>query len=95
MASDYLPEGVGKLLWLVQMRSDSSHFDSDKTELRPDEAPLGLANVFAHPSPLPELFLKLARSLHVIIRFEVAGCCLHDATKNVMQLHVWEGSPTG
>ena len=74
------------------MSSDSSHFDSNKSEFRRDETLLGTANLLVRHNPLPELFLKLAKSLHLITRFEVAGCCLHNAAKNVMQLHVWEGA---
>ena len=74
------------------MSSDSSHFDSDNPELRRDEALFGMASLAGRHSPPPELFLKLAKSLRSVTRFDVAGCCLHDATKSVMRLYVWEGT---
>ena len=74
------------------MSSDSSHFDFDKTVFHRDETLLGMANLLGRDSLVPELFLKLVENLRLTTRFDVAGCCLHDADKNVLQLYIWEGA---
>src|SRR3982074_1168821 len=39
---------------------------------------------------LATLFHDLAGRLHLVVRFDYLACVLHDATSNVMRLHVLE-----
>jgi len=91
ISRDYLPEGVRKFVWLVQMSSESSHFDSDNAKLRRYEALLSMADVIVHHGSLPELFTGLTKYLHSAAILKLAIFCLHDPAKSVMHLHICEG----
>jgi hypothetical protein len=39
---------------------------------------------------LPELFVAIAQRLRRVVAAETAKLSLHDPTKNVMRLHLWE-----
>jgi hypothetical protein len=70
--------------------SSDSHFDSDP-DFRRYEALLEMADLMVlHPS-LPELFAEMAERLRKVTAAEFANFSLHDATKNVMRLYIWEG----
>ena len=75
---------------LAQMSTDS-HFDSD-AELQRYEALLEMADLVVHHHSLPELFAAMAERLRQVIAADAANFSLYDSEKNVMRLHVWEGS---
>ncbi|HVO81750.1 MAG TPA: sigma 54-interacting transcriptional regulator [Terriglobales bacterium] len=56
------------------------------------EALLAMADIMVHHRSLPELFSELAKRLHEVTAFELASCALHDPEKQVMRLHIWEGT---
>jgi len=62
-----------------------------EADLRRYEALLQMADLVVRHHSLEELFSNLAQRLHTVIQFEVAGFCLHDPARNVLQLRVWEG----
>jgi formate hydrogenlyase transcriptional activator len=68
-----------------------SHFE-ENDERRSQEALLQVADLIVRQSTLPELSQELVRLLHRFFPFQAAGFCLHDSTKNVMQLIVCEGA---
>jgi len=65
-------------------------FDSDG-ELRRYETLLQMADLVVHHRGLAELFRELAERLREFAAFELATFSLHDSSKNVMRVHVWEG----
>jgi len=67
------------------------HFDSDG-ELRRYETLLHMADLVVHHRGLAELFRELAQRLREFAAFELATFSLHDSSKNVMRVHVWEGA---
>ena len=67
------------------------HFDSDG-ELRRYETLLHMADLVVHHRGLAELFRELAERLREFAAFELATFSLHDSSKNVMRVHVWEGA---
>ena len=85
-----LLEGARSFPGSKQMTSNS-HFDSD-ADLGRYEALLAMADLMVHHRSLPELFAELAERLHKVAAFEIANFSLYDPAKNVMRLHVWEGS---
>jgi hypothetical protein len=64
-------------------------FDSHG-ELRRYETLLHLADVVVHHRGLDELFRELAEHLREFAAFELATFSLHDSSKNVMRVHLWE-----
>ena len=44
---------------------------------------------------LPELFTALSERLHKVTSFEIANFSLHDPSRNVMRVHIWEGDVAG
>jgi formate hydrogenlyase transcriptional activator len=67
-----------------------SHFDPD-ADLR-YEALLEMADLMVLHRSLPELFLEMACRLRKVTAAEFANFSLHDPTKNVMRLHLWESN---
>lgn len=53
---------------------------------------LQLADVVVRQSTVAGLSRELVQCLHRFFPFEVAGFCLHDPSKNVMRLTVWNGA---
>ena len=70
--------------------SSDSHFDSDP-DFRRYEALLEMADLMVLHRSLPELFAEMAERLRKVTAAEFANFSLHDATKNVMRLYIWEG----
>ncbi len=70
--------------------SSDSHFDSD-ADLRRYEALLEMADLMVHHRSLPELFVEMAERLRKVAAAEFANFSLHDSTRNVMRLYLWEG----
>jgi formate hydrogenlyase transcriptional activator len=70
--------------------STDRHFDSDP-DLRRYEALLELGDLVVQHHSLPELFVAIAQRLQRVVAAETAKLSLHDPTKNVMRLHLWEG----
>jgi formate hydrogenlyase transcriptional activator len=70
--------------------SSDSHFDSD-ADLRRYEALLEMADLMVLHRSLPELFVEMAERLRRVAAAEFANFSLHDPTKNVMRLYIWEG----
>ena len=68
-----------------------SYLDSNG-ELRRYETLLQMADLVVHHRGLAELFRELAELLREFAAFELATFSLHDSSKNVMRVHVWEGS---
>jgi formate hydrogenlyase transcriptional activator len=77
--------------WGSRKLSSDSHFDSD-ADLRRYEALLEMADLVVHHHSLPELFVAMAERLRQVAAADAANFSLYDPTKNVMRLHVWEGS---
>lgn len=69
------------------------HFEENE-ESRSHEALLQVADVVVRQSTLAELSRDLVQCLHRFFQFEFAGSCLHDPSKNVMRLTLWEGATT-
>jgi formate hydrogenlyase transcriptional activator len=65
-----------------------SHFESDTDRY---EALLAMADLMVLHRSLPELFAEMAGRLRKVTAAEFANFSLHDPTKNVMRLHLWEG----
>ena len=74
--------------------STDSHFDSE-AELQRYEALLEMADLVVHHHSLPELFVAMAERLRQLIAADAANFSLYDPIKNMMRLHVWEGSDVG
>lgn len=71
--------------------STDIHFDSD-ADLRRYEALLEMADLVVHHHNLPELFVAMAQRLRQVTAAEAANFSLYDPIRNVMRLHLWEGS---
>src|SRR2546430_3654104 len=54
------------------------------------EALLEVGEAIAQQRDLPALFHDLARRLHSVVDFDFLTLVLHDASRNVMRLHVLE-----
>src|SRR5258706_14719185 len=54
------------------------------------EALLEVSEAIAQQRDLPALFHDLAARLHSVIDFDFLSLVLHDASRNVMRLHVLE-----
>ena len=68
-----------------------SHFESE-VDLRRYEALLEMADLMVHHHDLPELFLAMAERLRQVVAADAANFSLYDPIKNVMRLHLWQGS---
>ena len=53
-----------------------------------------MADLVVHHQSLPELFVAMAERLRQVVAAEAANFSLYDSTRNVMRLHLWEGSGT-
>ena len=51
-----------------------------------------MADLVVHHQSLPELFVAMAERLRQVVAAEAANFSLYDPTKNVMRLHLWQGS---
>ncbi|MGH9503378.1 MAG: sigma 54-interacting transcriptional regulator [Terriglobales bacterium] len=71
--------------------SKDSQFDSD-ADLQRYETLLEMADLVVHHHNLPELFVALAERLRQITAADAANFSLYDPVKNLMRLHIWEGS---
>jgi formate hydrogenlyase transcriptional activator len=71
--------------------STESHFDSD-ADLQRYEGLLEMADLVVHHHSLPELFAAMAERLRRVAAADAANFSLYDPTKNVMRLHLWEGT---
>jgi formate hydrogenlyase transcriptional activator len=63
------------------------------TEASPEtqhRALLDVAEAIAQHRDLRELFHELAARLHRVVEFEFLSLVLHDASRNVMRLHILE-----
>jgi formate hydrogenlyase transcriptional activator len=56
------------------------------------ETLLHMADLVVHHRGVPELLPELAQRLHEVTSFEIACFSLYDPEKNVMRMHLWEGS---
>jgi formate hydrogenlyase transcriptional activator len=83
-----LLEGVN---WGSRKLSTESHFDPE-ADLRRYEALLEMADLVVHHHSLPELFVAMAERLRQIAAADAANFSLYDPKRNVMRLHLWEGS---
>ena len=81
-------EGV---TWGSRKLSTDSHFDSD-ADLQRYEALLEMADLVAHHHSLPELFVAMAERLGQVTAADATNFSLYDSEKNVMRVHLWEGS---
>src|ERR1700684_1767130 len=54
------------------------------------QALLEVAEAIAQHRDLGELFHELAARLHRVVEFDYLNVTLHDATRNVMRLHILE-----
>jgi formate hydrogenlyase transcriptional activator len=61
-----------------------------EAELYRYEALLQMADLVVRHQAEEDLLSEMATRFHQVAGFEVAGCCLHDAARNVMQLRTWE-----
>jgi formate hydrogenlyase transcriptional activator len=66
------------------------HFEAE--EIGRYEALLQVADLVVHNRDVPELLPELAQRLGKVASFEVASFSLYDPEKNVMRMHLWEGS---
>jgi formate hydrogenlyase transcriptional activator len=66
------------------------HFEAE--EIGRYEALLQVADLVVHHCAVPELLPELAQRLGKVASFEVASFSLYDPEKNVMRMHLWEGS---
>jgi formate hydrogenlyase transcriptional activator len=66
------------------------HFEGNEELLRP-ETLLQMADALVRYSTMAELSAEWTQRLHRLFPFELAGSCIHDASKNVMKLLIWEG----
>lgn len=67
-----------------------SHFEEDDDPRR-YEALLQMVDVAVRHASVPELCRELVPRLHEFFRFQIAGLCLHDPSKDVMRFMVCEG----
>jgi len=51
-----------------------------------------MADLVVHHHSLPELFVAMAERLRQVVAAEAANFSLYDPARNVMRLHLWEGS---
>jgi formate hydrogenlyase transcriptional activator len=51
-----------------------------------------MADLVVHHHSLPELFVAMAERLRQVVAAESANFSLYDPARNVMRLHLWEGS---
>ena len=68
-----------------------SHFDPE-LELRRYEVLLRVADLIVRHDTLPELFREINLRLREVVPVEFMNFALHDAARNVMRLHLWEGT---
>lgn len=61
-------------------------------DLRRYETLLKTADLVVRQGGLVDLLCELAGLLHDIAAFDFAAFALHDSAKDVMQMHLWEGS---
>src|SRR5437588_5643035 len=65
--------------------------DGQELSARPlDRTLLAVSEAIVAHRDLGTLFHDLAGRLHLVVRFDYLGCLLHDATSNMMRLHVLE-----
>ncbi|HTZ95803.1 MAG TPA: sigma 54-interacting transcriptional regulator [Terriglobales bacterium] len=65
------------------------HFEENDVS-RCHEALLEIADLAVHQSTLAELSRELTKLLHRYFSFQIAGSYLHDPSKDVMRLMLWE-----
>ena len=66
------------------------HFEAE--DIGRYEALLQVADLVVHHRDVPELLPELVQRLAKVASFEVASFSLYDPEKNVMRMHLWEGS---
>src|SRR5579862_6907883 len=59
------------------------------------QALLEVAEAIAQHRDLRELFHELATRLHRVVEFDFLSLILHDASRNVMRLHILEAEEPG
>ena len=90
--SGYTPPGLLEGgVWVSRKLNVESHFESE-ADLRRYDALLEMADLVVRHHDLPELFLAMAERLRQVVAADAANFSLYDPIKNVMRLHLWQGS---
>src|SRR5579864_2695540 len=75
----------------VVMQPRAQDAEEENSDLLRCEALLQLADLMVHHGTMAGLLRELAARLHSVAVFEVATVSLHDASRDVMHVHTWEG----